>query len=190
MHEDLQKRILLSEETSLRIQQMGNVEIHELRLRKATTQCPLCSDYVPEGVRFCKCGAGLQLVQATVLKINLKFSSSPGSYYVLVFNKTRGKKHGGKQYQVDHHRAKDTLRRIRQSTNFVSILDRFQRHLVQIVSIGTTWLDGSLLPLSGLHRPDRYLAQWLVRSEEKIRVVYAHEMRKNYPSVGTDAKAR
>ena len=61
MHEDLQKRNLLSEETILRIQQIRNVEIHELRLRKATTQCPLCSENVLEGVRFCKCGAGLQL---------------------------------------------------------------------------------------------------------------------------------
>ena len=64
---------------------------------------------------------------AVGLSNSSKFSSSPGSYYVLVFNKTRGKKHGGKQYQVHHHRAKDTLRRIRKSTNFVSILDRFQR---------------------------------------------------------------
>ena len=49
-----------------------------------------------------------------------------GSYNVLVFNKTRGKKHGHKQYQINHHRAKESLRIIWKGTAFTPVLDRFQ----------------------------------------------------------------
>ena len=90
MQENWQRGNLLSEETNLKIHQMGNAEIHELRKRKATTQCPLCSGHVLEGLRFCKCGAGLQLDQVTIQKIKQKFLLLLlGSYNVPVFNKPR-----------------------------------------------------------------------------------------------------
>ena len=61
MREDLKKGNHISQGTSLKIRQMGNAEIHELRLRKATSQCPLRSGHVLEGLRFCKSGSCLQL---------------------------------------------------------------------------------------------------------------------------------
>ena len=60
MREDLKKGNHISQGTCLKIRQMGNAEIHELRLRKATSQCPLRSGHVLEGLRFCKSGACVQ----------------------------------------------------------------------------------------------------------------------------------
>ena len=88
MQEDLQRGNLLSEETRLKILQMRKVEIHDLRQRKDTMQCPLCSEHVSEGLQVCKCGAGLQLHQTTVQMIKQKFLLLLGSsYYVPVVNK-------------------------------------------------------------------------------------------------------
>ena len=112
-----------------------------MKPRTATTQCHSCSRHVPEGLTFCKCGACLQLGQGIFDKIRERFRALIGSYYVPEIN-ARGKRHGIKQWQEDHVRAKDATRGAKKRTGNPSILARFQedewyRHS-QIEKLGWT----------------------------------------------------
>ena len=54
VREDLKtENLIFSEETR---REMGSMEICEFKPMTATTQCHSCSEHVPEGLRFCKCG--------------------------------------------------------------------------------------------------------------------------------------
>ena len=95
IHEDLKKvNLIFSEETSRTIRQMDNMEICELKPMTATTQCDSCSEHVPEGLRFCKCGACLQPDQGTIDKIHERFRALIVPYYVDKINNPREKRHG------------------------------------------------------------------------------------------------
>ena len=68
MHKDLQGSIL-SEETSPKIKHMGNIELHEIRQRKATVLCPQCSAHLADWFQFCTCGASLEMDDTAVSRI-------------------------------------------------------------------------------------------------------------------------
>ena len=124
MHEDLQKKNLLSEETSLKILQKR--ELHEVRQRTATVQCPQCSACLEEGFQFCKCGVGLKMDESIISRIRKRFQDVLGSSHYVPVTRSRGKKQGNEPYQVDHAKAKDTLRNVLQDRKYESILN-FQK---------------------------------------------------------------
>ena len=74
LHEDLPKRNILSRESSLKIQQMENVEFHEERQRTAKEQRPQCSHNLEDGFQFCKCGAGLKMDEDTISRITRRLN--------------------------------------------------------------------------------------------------------------------
>ena len=54
---DLSKgKIIFSEESSLAIYEMGNMELIELKQTSATIQCSSCLKHIPEGLNVCQCG--------------------------------------------------------------------------------------------------------------------------------------
>ena len=113
MHEDLQKKeIFQVKKQASTFLQIGNLELHEVRQRTATIQCPQCSAYFEEGFQFCKCGAGLQMAESTISRIRKRFQELLGSSYYIPVKKNRDKKHGDPQWQVHHSKAKDTLRNV------------------------------------------------------------------------------
>ena len=55
IHNDLSKgRMIFREETSRAINEMGNMELIELKQTSATMQCLSCLEHVPEGLNMCQ----------------------------------------------------------------------------------------------------------------------------------------
>ena len=63
-------------------------------------------------------------------------------YYAATTNNPRGKKHGEKQWQIDHYKAKDARREARKNTGNPSTLSRFStdkgHRNTQIAKLGWT----------------------------------------------------
>ena len=151
-HKDLQKGNLLSEETSLKISEMANIELHEVRQRTATSQCPQCLSHMEDGFQFCKvCKWMIQPFQ----EFKRDFKNYLATRTVFLLNRAEARKHGNKPWQIYHSKAKDAMRHIVKDGLFTSILERFQKdqryrgsqivHDWDDVDTSTTWWPLTLL---------------------------------------------
>ena len=127
IHEDLKKvNLIFSEETS-RTMSNGQHENLGIKTDEATTQCYSCSEHVPEGLRFCMCGACLQPDQGTIDKFQERFRTLIVPYNVDKINDPRVKRHGEKHGEKDHFKAKDAMRGAKKRTENLSVLVRLQK---------------------------------------------------------------
>ena len=65
--------------------------------------------------------------ESHISRIRKRFQDVLGCYYYVFAERNRGKKQGNEQYQVDHAKAKDTLRNVRKDRKYESILKRFSK---------------------------------------------------------------
>ena len=73
---DLSKcRMIFREETSRAINEMGNMELIELKQTSATMQCLSCLEHVPEGLNMCQCVVWLRPNQSTMVRIRAVFAA-------------------------------------------------------------------------------------------------------------------
>ena len=75
-----------------------------------TTQCHSCLKHLPEGLKFCPCGACLRPDEDTINRIQRRFKASIVPYYFARINRSRRKKCGEQKWQTDHWKAKDAMR--------------------------------------------------------------------------------
>ena len=129
--EDLQEGVLSSAETSLKILEMGNFELHEVRKRTATFQCTRCLTHIEEGFQFChKCGAGIKVDESAMEKLRRKMNllvhvTSPR-------RKVEAKEQENNRWQQHHGEAKDTKRIVVQDGDYSSILEHCRQiHLTR-----------------------------------------------------------
>ena len=106
---------------------MDNMKVQELKPMTATTQCYSCSEHVPEGLKFCKCGACLQPDQGTIDKFQERFRALIVPHNVDKINDPRVKRHGKKHGEKDHFKAQDTMRGAKKRTENLSVLARLQK---------------------------------------------------------------
>ena len=100
LRNDLKKSgdMILSEESSRVIYEMGNLELIELRQTSATIQCHSCLKHVPEGLNMCLGGVWLRPNQHTMNRIKARFEALITPYYRATLQ-SRGRKHGHNQWQ-------------------------------------------------------------------------------------------
>ena len=66
--------------------------------------------HLPEGPKFCPCDACPRPDEDTINKIKLRFKALVVPYHIARINRSRGKKCGEKEWQIDHWKAKDAMR--------------------------------------------------------------------------------
>ena len=100
---------------------------HEPRRDSAKHQCPDCNSFPEIGIICCSCERNLKYSQSpsTLQKTNCDFTSIPG--FVIQKNSSRGPKHGASERQVMFLKAKQMLKKARQSKhgNHPTILSRW-----------------------------------------------------------------
>ena len=128
IRDDLKKKVdkILSEESSRVINEMGNLELIQLRQTSATIQCPSCLKHVPEGLNMCLCGVWLQPNQDTMDRIRAASSALKTSYYRTAVILSRGKRSGHNEWKMDHLKAMDAKRGAKKRGDHPSILSRWQ----------------------------------------------------------------
>ena len=104
-----------SEESQKLLVDMNHTEIFELCENSAKHQCPDCNAFSEIGIIYCSCGRNLKYSRSptTLQKTNCDFTSIPG--FVVKKNSSRGPKHGASERQVMFYKAKQMLKKARQS---------------------------------------------------------------------------
>ena len=104
-----------SEESQKLLVDMNHTEIFELCENSAKHQCLDCNAFSEIGIIYCSCGRNLKYSRspATLQKTNCDFTSIPG--FVIKKNSSRGQKHGVSERQVMFYKAKQMLKKARQS---------------------------------------------------------------------------
>ena len=103
-------KMILSEESSRAIFEMGNVELIELKQTSETTYCPSCLTYVCEGTTMSQCLKLLRPNKSTMDRIREAFEVLKAPYYRTAPILSRGKKCVLNPWQHDIHEAKDASR--------------------------------------------------------------------------------
>ena len=75
-----------------------------------TTQCHSCLKHLPEGLKFCRCGASLRPDEDTINRIQRRFKALIVPYYFARLYRSRGKKCGEQKRQTYHWIAEDAMR--------------------------------------------------------------------------------
>ena len=101
-----------SEESQKLLVDMNHTEIFELCENSAKLQCPGCNAFSEIGIIHCSCGRNLS-TSGVLQHSNCDFTSILG--FVIKKNSSRGPKHGASGRQVMFHRAKQMLKKARQS---------------------------------------------------------------------------
>ena len=109
--ENTEKSVKFSEDSSRTIEQLDNVELHELAERSRTVQCQSCLQDVPEGLIFCTCGMCLRPSEEQTQRIKTQFAGMKVPFYHARVNYSRGKRHGEAQWQKDNWKARDALQK-------------------------------------------------------------------------------
>ena len=104
-----------SEESQKLLDDMNQTEIFELFENSAEHECPDCNAYSEIGISYCGCGRNLKYSRSptTLQKTNCEFTSIPG--FAIKKNSSRGPKHGASERQVMLYKAKQMLKKARQS---------------------------------------------------------------------------
>ena len=104
-----------SEESQQLLVDMNHTEIFELCENSAKHQCPDCNVFTEIGIFYCSCGRNLKYKRSptTLQKANCDFTSIRG--FVIKKNSSRGPKHGASERRVMFYRAKQMLKKARQS---------------------------------------------------------------------------
>ena len=90
---DLSKgNMIVSEESSHAIYDMGNMELYELRQISVTIQYHSCLKHMTEGLKFCGCGVCLRPDEDTINRINARFQVLISPYDLARVNCSRGKR--------------------------------------------------------------------------------------------------
>ena len=117
--------MIISEESSRVLYEMGNLELIELRQTSATILFPSCLKHEPEGLNMCLCGVWLRPNQDTMNRIKAKFEALIPPYYrATLQSREKKKKHGHNQWQKDHAKAVDAKRGAKKRGDHPSTLSR------------------------------------------------------------------
>ena len=104
-----------SEESQQSLFDMNYTEIFELCENSAKHQCPDCNAFSEIAIISCSCGRNLKYSRSPtkLQKTNCDFTSIPG--FAIKKNSSRGAKQGASEGQVMFHRAKQMLKKARES---------------------------------------------------------------------------
>ena len=88
---DLSKgSMLFSKKSSRAVNEVGNMEMTELRQISAIVQCLSCPKRVLEGMNMCQCGVWLRPNQSTLGWIRITFAALQAPYYRIAVIQSRG----------------------------------------------------------------------------------------------------
>ena len=73
--------MIFSEESSRAINEVGNMELVELRQTSATIQCLPCLKHVPKRMNVCQCGVWFRPNQSTMDRVGTAFAALKTPYY-------------------------------------------------------------------------------------------------------------
>ena len=118
-----------SEESQQFLVDMNHTEILELCENSAKHQCLDCNVFSEIGIIYCSCGRNLKYSRSstTLQKTNCDFISIPG--FVIKKNSSRGPTHGVSERQIMFSKAKEMLKKARQSkhVSHPTILSRWYK---------------------------------------------------------------
>ena len=125
---DLSKgNMFFSQESRRATDEMGNLELIELRQTLATIQRLSCLKHVPEGLNMCLCGVWLRPnQQSTRDRIRVAFAALKTPYCRTAITLSSGEKSGHNQWQVDHLKAMDAKGGATKRRDDTSVLSRWQ----------------------------------------------------------------
>ena len=106
------------------IKELGNIELYELGFFFKTVQCTTCLRYSKEGTLVCTCGVCLMPSPEQTRRIKHRFEIMSNPFYFIKEEDSIGLKHGPKQWQYDHWKAKDANKRLGRR-EYVSVVHRW-----------------------------------------------------------------
>ena len=91
----------ISEELSRAINEMGNMELIELRQTSATIQCPSCLKHVPEGLNMVNAASGFDPIKVRWAESEKHLQRQKAPYNLASKIISRGKQSGHNPWQQD-----------------------------------------------------------------------------------------
>ena len=125
LNDDSSQDNILVEKTEKRIHEAGHCELHEIQQRNNKVQCQRCYSYIEAGFQVCPCGGQLNMSEEMLSSIRQQFKQLIADAY-MIFQGTRGARHGVQPWQKHHYISKGFMRKIHKKGIYTSILDRFQ----------------------------------------------------------------